>query len=234
MQDTDPEYSYCPSPDAAKRVADAAAGTDEVRPAAGPDRSANSGQEAACLGRRRLLVTALTTCVGVAVARTVHAQDDERPQAADLLVFAEGAHAGEVIKPDDLPLGGRPALAWPMDPKTKVVRKGSRLNEVLVVRLKPAEIDDETRPHAADGIVAYSAVCSHAGCTVTGWMKAANGDQNVFKCLCHNSEYDPRQNAQVVFGPAPRRLAALPLAMGEGSITVAAGFVGKVGVQQAQ
>jgi rieske iron-sulfur protein len=122
--------------------------------------------------------------------------------------------------------------AWPKDPKTSVIRKGSRLNEVLVIRLDPAELDDETRAHAADGIVAYSAICSHAGCPVTAWVKGATDDKDVFKCVCHNSEYDPRDGAQVVFGPAPRRLAALPLTIIDGSLVVAASFVGKVGAQQ--
>ncbi len=63
-------------------------------------------------------------------------------------------------------------------------------------------------------------------------MKGEQGDKNVFKCMCHNSEYDPRQGALVVFGPAPRRLAALPLALADGALTVAAPFVGKVGAQQ--
>jgi Rieske Fe-S protein len=105
------------------------------------------------------------------------------------------------------------------------------LNEVLVARLDPAELDDETRSRAADGIVAYSAICSHAGCPVTGWLKGAAGDNDVFKCLCHNSEFDPRHSAEVVFGPALRRLAALPLTTAGGSLTVAATFVGKVGQQ---
>jgi rieske iron-sulfur protein len=65
-------------------------------------------------------------------------------------------------------------------------------------------------------------------------VKAAGGDKDVFKCVCHNSEFDPRQSAQVVFGPAPRRLPALPLAADDGPLTVAATFVGKVGAQQAR
>ena len=82
-----------------------------------------------------------------------------------------------IIKPQDLKLGGPPVLAWPKDPKTSVIRNGSRLNEVLVVRLDPAELDDETRAHAADGIVAYSAICAHAGCPVTAWVKGGRGRQ---------------------------------------------------------
>src|SRR3954468_3578267 len=188
--------------------------------------------------RRTLLLTALATAAGVAVAKPAAADDDppgsdERPQKADALVFAEGEHAGEVIRPQDLKPGGPPVRAWPKDLKTSVVRKGSRLNEVLVLKLDPAEFDEETRARAADGIVAYSAICSHQGCPVTGWVKAATGDKDVCKCFCHNSEFDSRNSAQVVFGPAQRRLAALPLAVADGSLTVAAGFVGKVGAQQA-
>jgi Rieske Fe-S protein len=186
--------------------------------------------------RRALLLTALATCACLATPEPAAAEEEqpgssERPQKADMLVCTEGEHAGEVIKPGDLKLGGPPLRAWPMDPKSSVIRKGSRLNEVLLVKLDPNELDDDTRSRSADGIVAYSAICSHAGCPVTAWMKQESGDKNILKCMCHNSEYDPRQSAQVVFGPAPRRLAALPLAIADGALTVAATFVGKVGAQ---
>ena len=168
---------------------------------------------------------------GSAAAEDGQPGSNERPQPADVLVVSEGDRAGQVIGPQDLKLGGPPVRAWPKDPKTSVVRKGSRLNEVIVIRLDPAELDDDTRSRAADGIVAYSGICTHAGCPVTAWTKGATGDKDVFKCVCHNSEFDPRNSAQVVFGPARRRLAALPLAMTDGSLTIAAAFVGKVGQQ---
>jgi len=65
-------------------------------------------------------------------------------------------------------------------------------------------------------------------------VKAVGSDKDVFKCVCHNSEYDPRKSAQVIFGPAPRSLPALPLAAEDGALTVAAAFVGKVGAQPAR
>jgi rieske iron-sulfur protein len=186
--------------------------------------------------RRALILAALATGACLASSQSSFAEDDspgssERPQKADVLVFSEGDRAGEIIKPEDLKAGGPPVRAWPKDPKTSVVRKGSRLNEILVVKLDPSEFDEDTRSHAADGVVAYSAICVHTGCPITAWVKAAGGDKDVFKCVCHNSEYDPRQSAQVVFGPAPRRLPALPLAMDDGTLTVAAAFIGKVGAQ---
>jgi rieske iron-sulfur protein len=187
--------------------------------------------------RRTIILTALATAVHAAAPRSAAAEEDApgsdlRPQKADVLVFAEGDHAGEAIKPEDLKPGGPFVRAWPKDPKTSVIRKGSRLNEVVVVKLDPAELDDSTRPRSADGIVAYSVICSHAGCPITAWGKEAQGDKDVLKCVCHNSEFDPRQSAQVVFGPAPRRLAALPLAVADGTLTVVGTFIGKVGAQQ--
>jgi rieske iron-sulfur protein len=193
----------------------------------------------ACQTRRALLATTLAAGACLAAGRPATAQDDKpgsdlRPQKDDLLVVSEGPQSGQLIKPSDLKLGGPPVHAWPKDPKTSVVRDGSRLNEILIIKLDPAELDDDTRARATSGIVAYSAICSHAGCSVTGWVKGEETDKTVFKCFCHNSEYDPRASAQVVFGPAPRRLAALPLAMSDDLLVVAAPFAGKVGAQQSR
>jgi Rieske Fe-S protein len=187
--------------------------------------------------RRGLLLGALASTACLVGARQVVAGDEQadadvRPQKGDLLVFSEGDNEGKIVKASDLALGGPPVHAWPKDPKTSVVRSGSRLNEILIIRLDPADLDEQTRARAADGIVAYSAICAHAGCPVTAWVKSDVGDKEVFKCMCHNSEYDPREGAQVVFGPAPRRLAALPLALNDGTLTVAGAFIGKVGGQQ--
>lgn len=186
--------------------------------------------------RRSLLLAALATGAGLATRAVAADEDppgsDERPQKGDLLVQSEGDQEGQLIKPGDLKLGGPPLHAWPQDPKTSVIRKASRLNELLIIKLDPAELDDATKARAVDGILAYSAICAHAGCPVTDWVKGDGIDKDVFKCPCHNSEYDPREGAQVIFGPAPRRLAALPLALVDGSLTVAAPFIGKVGGQQ--
>ncbi|MBR0967600.1 Rieske 2Fe-2S domain-containing protein [Bradyrhizobium diazoefficiens] len=187
--------------------------------------------------RRTVLLGAMaaTACLGcsdLSRAGEDPPGSDERPKKGDLLVFSEGEQEGKPITSADIPKGGPPVHAWPKDPVTSVVRSGSRLNEILIIRLDPAELDEQTGARAVDGILAYSAICSHAGCPVTAWVKSDAGDKEVFKCMCHNSEYDPRAGAQVVFGPAPRRLAALPIALAEGAISVAGSFVGKVGAVQ--
>ena len=73
------------------------------------------------------------------------------------------------------------------------------MNQLIVVRLPPEKLTDATRGRAADGVVAYSGVCTHTGCDVTDWF----GDVLRFKCPCHESEFDPSDGARVVGGPAP-------------------------------
>jgi Rieske Fe-S protein len=178
--------------------------------------------------RRSLLAIEASLAAGrSAAAREDQSGSDERPQKGDLLVLSEGDHEGEVIKPRDRTLGGPPVHA------SSVNRKGSRLNEIIVIKLDSRRDGmDETRSCSADGIIAHSVICPHAGCPVSEWVKAEEGNKNVLKCPCHNSEFNPRESAQVVFGPVLRRLAALPLTVADGSLIVAATFVGKVGAPQ--
>ena len=115
-----------------------------------------------------------------------------------------------------------------MDPDTETARDGSRLNQILLVRLDPSWLSEETLARSVDGIVAYSGVCSHTGCDVTDW----NDEAHRFQCPCHESQFDPSDSARVVGGPAPWQLAALPLKVLDGRLVVAGSFEGRVGFQQ--
>jgi rieske iron-sulfur protein len=180
------------------------------------------------LERRTALKMALGLVVGFPFVHVATAQDNARsarPQEGDLLAFAEGVEEGRVIAPGDLAQGGPRVMAFPLDPRTRLVRDGSRLNKLLLVRLDPAGLDEETRGHAADGIVAYSAICTHQGCDVMAW----DGELQSFWCPCHDSKFDPRDGGRVVNGPAPRRLPALPVKIADGVLMAAGGFSGHVG-----
>jgi len=179
--------------------------------------------------RRRVL----KACCGLALCTSVVARGDETddavapPQEGDALVFAYGDRAGQVIAPADVVLGAKQVLAYPMQPASRRVRDGSRLNQLVLVRMPPEKLTDATRARAADGVVAYSGVCTHTGCDVTDWF----GDSLHFKCPCHESEFDPGDGARVVGGPAPLPLAALPLKLVDGALVVAGPFEGRVGFQ---
>ena len=121
-----------------------------------------------------------------------------RPQKGDRLVHFMGAHQGAEMKRDELKVGDEPMLAWAFDPVKKVPRDGSRLNLMLIVRLDPATLVPEEKARAVDGIVAFSAICTHQQCPVTEWLAQTQH----FRCPCHQSEYDPRRGAAAI---APRR-----------------------------
>jgi Rieske Fe-S protein len=152
-------------------------------------------------------------------------QADERPKEGDQLTPVDGAGP---LAPDNIATGAKPKLAWPMDPSTGTVRSGSRLNKLLVLRLDPSSLDDITRARAADGIVAYSAICPHAGCDVTGWAES----EQVLECPCHSSHYNPRDAGAVIDGPTQRALPALPLKIQDGKLVVAKPFTSRPGIVQ--
>jgi Rieske Fe-S protein len=189
-----------------------------------------SGRSCRCLGveqsTRRGFLT-LVSLLGLELAGAPALADaaSERPKEGDLFV-AIASEKADALGLADLPLGGPPVLAWPMDPASNTVRKDSRLNKVLLLRLDAAALNGATKERAAEGVVAYSAICPHAGCEVSGWA----AEQQLLECSCHYSHYDPREAASVVDGPAPRPLAALPLKLVDGKLAVAKPFTGRVGI----
>jgi Rieske Fe-S protein len=54
--------------------------------------------------------------------------------------------------------------------------------------------------------VAYSSICTHAGCQVQ--FDPSSKD---IVCPCHGAVYDPANNAQVLAGPAPYALQSIPI-----------------------
>jgi rieske iron-sulfur protein len=185
---------------------------------------------AKAVGRRIVLKSGIGLGVGLSLTPTLTiAQDDPaslRPRAGDFLVKEDDR---KPLTPDDIPAGAAQTLAWAMDPTDRTVRSGSRLNRVLLLRLDAGQLAADTRARAAGGVVAYTAVCTHTGCEVVEWLAA----QQVLQCPCHFSQFDPRDGARVVDGPAPRALPALPLAIVDGNLVVAKPFTTRVGFEPA-
>ena len=105
----------------------------------------------------------LLAMTGQAPVRTRRA---ERAKPGDRIIFAAGEHQGKPARIELLVPGNPPIAALPADPVTGAVRDGSRFNKLLLLRVNPDELDAETRSRAIDGVLAYSAICTHQGCTI--------------------------------------------------------------------
>jgi len=180
--------------------------------------------------RRAVLKAGLTLGLGLRVTSTLAAGQEDRasarPKEGDLLVRL-GDASRTPLAPNDIPLGGRQTMAWALDPSDNTVRSGSRLNQLLLLRLDPDKLAAETRSRAADGVVAYTAICTHNGCDVEDWL----ADTQQLSCACHSSTFDPKDGGTVVDGPAPRMLPALPLKVVDGKLVVARPFTARVGFE---
>jgi ubiquinol-cytochrome c reductase iron-sulfur subunit len=103
---------------------------------------------------------------------------------------------------------------------------------IVVVRLPLSEIRDR-KDWAPRGIVAYSKICTHAGCAVALYRKptfAAVEPRPALVCPCHYSTFDPARGGAVLFGPAGRPLPQLPLEIDRnGQLRAAGTFSGPVG-----
>ena len=114
-----------------------------------------------CYNRRTVFGLALTPLL----VSPVRAGDAAAmpPQPDDHLVFLTGPKKEQVVKIDDLAIGGPQVQVYPAAPDG-TVRNQSRLNLVILARFDPATLAEETRARSAEGVVAYSGVCTHQGC----------------------------------------------------------------------
>lgn len=181
------------------------------------------------LSRRRVFHWLMVLGAGSALLAMLSAVNSLKPLVVqqttkligegDKLVFAVGPRQGEQITRDALRVD-EAALALPAG------KEDVEENTVIVVRLEPATLESPTRREwTADGFVAYSAICTHLGCTVLSQLRA----EAIF-CPCHAGVYDPGRGAIVVSGPPPRPLPQLPLRFNaQGELEAAGSFVEKVG-----
>jgi len=84
-------------------------------------------------------------------------------------------------------------------------------SQTLLIRVPPEllRLDPARAAWAPGGYVAYSKICTHAGCPV-GLFRAT---ERKLICPCHQSTFDVLAGAAPVFGPAGRPLPQLPIHM---------------------
>lgn len=185
------------------------------------DEARDDVAEGASLPHRRLVVTGLVgaaATLGAALAVPLSSLGP-RPRSAMLRTgWSAGRRAvgadGRVVRAVDVPRGGIATVF----PEGDV---GAADGQVVLVRVAPRrlELPQGRESWAPDGIVAYSKVCTHAGCPV-GLYSAATHE---LLCPCHQSAFDVLRGARPIHGPAAWPLPQLPIRLDATGAVVADG-----------
>jgi quinol---cytochrome c reductase iron-sulfur subunit len=101
-------------------------------------------------------------------------------------------------------------------------------SSLIVIRLEPAQLDLPAGREnwAPEGILAYSKICTHAGCAVNLYRTPLFDPVEpgpALVCPCHYSTFNPATGGTVEFGPAGRPLPQLPLLVASGGELQAGG-----------
>jgi ubiquinol-cytochrome c reductase iron-sulfur subunit len=171
--------------------------------------------------RRKLLVRALggafaALAAGLAVPVLSLGPAPTGPEQAT--GWRRGTHLvgldGTPVQAMDLPVDGV-ATVFPDG------APGSALGQVVLIRVDPGllQLPPDRLAGAPQGYVAYSKLCTHAGCPV-GLYRTA---EHRLLCPCHQSTFDVLDGAIPTFGPAARPLPQLPIALQPDGTIVALG-----------
>lgn len=187
------------------------------KPAQTPERPVSAVRP---LARRPLLTRVLLGCTGVFGISLLGLVPSLGPSVGDRLRQTPWAAGVRLKTTDDQPIRladlnvGSVVTAWP-DGSIGVERAA-----VLVMRLSEQPVEPTNLAWVVgEAVVAYSKICTHAGCPVALYRER---DNSLF-CPCHQSTFDVRRGAVPTFGPAARPLPQLPLGVDDDGALVALG-----------
>jgi ubiquinol-cytochrome c reductase iron-sulfur subunit len=94
------------------------------------------------------------------------------------------------------------------------------LAPTMLIRFAPGEILSQKELNwGVDGHVAYSKICTHAGCPISLYEQQTHN----LLCPCHQSTFDMARDAKVIFGPAARPLPQLQIGLDSDGYFIAKG-----------
>ncbi|MDP9297579.1 MAG: Rieske (2Fe-2S) protein [Actinomycetota bacterium] len=171
--------------------------------------------------RRRALVGGLVAAGGAllaALALPIRSLGPSPGRSLFVTAWAPGAgvvdEAGEPVKAETLEVGS----VITVFPRGSV---GSADSQAVLIRVDPTllQLPTERETWAPGGLIAYSKICTHAGCPVALYLEAAGQ----LRCPCHQSTFDVLSGGTPVSGPAARPLPQLPLEVDPSGLLVARG-----------
>jgi ubiquinol-cytochrome c reductase iron-sulfur subunit len=136
---------------------------------------------------------------------------------------------GYAVRVDDIAVGGELTVfpeGYVEDPQSAAVViniGGAQVQARTVLGHNQAGFEVIS---GSNGIVAFSKICTHAGCPVSLF----NVTSMQLICPCHQSTFDILRDCEPVFGPASRPLPQLPLGVRpDGYLVATSDFVEPVG-----
>ena len=131
---------------------------------------------------------------------------------------------GTPIRPEDVSVGGQ-ITVFPGIPHGATNEHAD--SPTLLIHLRAGDAATAQERNQADTInrdsmwgnyIAYSKICTHAGCPASLYEQQTNR----LLCPCHQSQFIITDNARPIFGPASRRLPQLPIEVDDEGYFVAA------------
>jgi ubiquinol-cytochrome c reductase iron-sulfur subunit len=177
------------------------------------------GQDA--VTRRKMLLrlaAGASATLGAALAIPALSLGPRPGQSLEQTKWTSGARLvdrfGDPQRPEDIPLNGIKTV-FPFG------FEGEADSQTVVIKIEPELLDlpEGREEWAPGGCVAFSKICTHAGCPV-GLYRA---EAKQLLCPCHQSTFDVTTGCTPVFGPAARPLPQLPMDVDESGFLVATG-----------
>ncbi len=106
---------------------------------------------------------------------------------------------------------------------------------IVIVRVNPSKLKlpSGRGDWAPEGILAFSKICTHAGCAIALYRKPTFTPvepNDALVCPCHYSTFDPYTGGTVIYGPAGRPLPQLPLEIdSDGDLRAGGNYSARVG-----
>ncbi len=173
------------------------------------------------LTRRKMMVRSLGLAVGglgVAALFPIRSLGPNPGRDLSHTPWHDGARLvtddGRLVRAEDVPPEGLVTVFPEGDP-------GSADGQAVLIRVDPGLLVPKPgrEDWAPQGIVAYSKICTHAGCPV-GLYEA---QRHTLLCPCHQSTFDVLHHAKPQIGPAAAPLPQLPLRIDAQGFLVARG-----------
>ena len=133
-----------------------------------------------------------------------------RPSDMEIGQLLNGSPEGLVTPPDEEHLAGLESRGGHVLHGVDLQVEKAK-SAIILVRMEPKDITDDTQNWGHEGILCYSKICTHMGCPIALWEQQTHH----LLCPCHQSTFDLGDRGRVVFGPATRALPMLPIAVDE-------------------